>query len=303
MLRIRAQSFLPMPEAKCFIFYRLPVTLSKFRKLTNRNMWMKKTVLIFFFELFVCTSTTPDFLDVNLLDEVNTTSTGTQHHDTAPFSRSRIAQAENLQSVCIAWMAMPPYLLDESLPGNEDGSEIFKARKARDVANETVEDNQEEEERKTETNSVRKDPNIKGIFQEIVSKGLQICGRISPKNVSYTIKAKDLQQLDQTIVKREADLFMPVQGNEEDIYGGHTYVEVLKSPGVVFIVNKQQMLELSRKRVLQAMKETWPALVITLSSAGIAGLLIWALVSKLTKDILVKMLFAWLRERETCVVH
>ena len=300
MLRIRAQSFLPKPEAKYFIFYRLPVTLRKFRKLINRNMWTKTTVLVFLFEVLVCTSTTPDFLDVNLLDEVNTTS---MLHAAEPFIRSRIAQPENLQSVSIAWKAMPPYLLDESLSGNEDGSEIFKARKSRDVANETEEDNQEEEERKTETNSARRDPNIKGIFQEIVSKGLQICGRISPKNVSYTIKAKDLQQLDQTIVKREADLFMPVQGNEEDFYGGHTYVEVLKSPGVVFIVNKQQMLELSRKRVLQAMKETWPALVITLSLAGIAGLLIWALVSKLTKDILVKMLFALLRERQTCVVQ
>ena len=84
-------------------------------------------------------------------------------------------------------------------------------------------------------------------------------------------------------MKKEVDVAMPVLGSgAEELYGGHTYVEVLKSPGVVFIVNKQQTLELSRRRVLQAMKETWPVIVITLLMAGFAGLLVWGLVSAYT---------------------
>lgn len=114
---------------------------------------------------------------------------------------------------------------------------------------------------------------------------MQICGRINPENISYTKKANDLQQLDQKIVKKEADLAMPVHGIEDGFYGGHKYVEVLKSPGVVFIVNKQHTLEVSR--VLQAMKETWPVVVITMLLAGFAGLLIWGLVSKITEKILI----------------
>ena len=93
---------------------------------------------------------------MNLLDEVNSPSTGTRHDDAALFIRLRIAPPENLQSVSIAWMAMPPYLLDERLPGNEYGSEA-------------EEDNLDEEERKTETNLARRTGlNITGIFQEIV---------------------------------------------------------------------------------------------------------------------------------------
>ena len=70
-----------------------------------------------------------------------------------------------------------------------------------------------------------------------------------------------------------------MQGSEDGSYGGHTYVEVLKSPGVVFIVDKQQTLKHLRKRVLQAMKDTWPVIFLTLLLTGFAGILIWRLVS------------------------
>ena len=244
-------------------------------------MNMNTALFVFFFELSVCISATPDFLDVNLLDEVNTTSAETK------LSTWRVA-SRALQSASISWIAKPPYLLNDKLPGNEYTPGMLQSRKARGVAKESKDSNEESGVRTGKKNNfLRRDFNVKGIFQEIVSKGLQICGRINPENISYTKKANDLQQLDQKIVKKEADLAMPVHGIEDGFYGGHTYVEVLKSPGVVFIVNKQHTLEVSRKRVLQAMKETWPVVVITMLLAGFAGLLIWGLVSKITEKILI----------------
>ena len=146
-------------------------------------------------------------------------------------------------SVVISWMEKPPYVMFDEEQGPSPG---FK---------------------------------VKGIFQEIVYKGLQICTDIRLSEVNFAEKADNLRQLDETIVKKEADLALPVQGNEDGSYGGHTYVEVLKSPGVVFIVDKQQTLKHLRKRVLQAMKDTWPVIILTLLLAGFAGILIWGLVS------------------------
>ena len=145
--------------------------------------------------------------------------------------------------VVISWMEKPPYVMFESVQGSSPG---FR---------------------------------VKGIFQEVVSKGLQICVGIPVTKLNFTKNAGTLQQLDKTIVKKEADLALPVQGSEDGSYGGHTYVEVLKSPGVVFIVDKQQTLKHLRKRVLQAMKDTWPVIILTLLLAGFAGILIWGLVS------------------------
>ena len=145
--------------------------------------------------------------------------------------------------VVISWMEKPPYVMFESVQGSSPG---FR---------------------------------VKGIFQEVVSKGLQICVGIPVTKLNFTKNAGTLQQLDKTIVNKEADLALPVHGSEDGSYGGHTYVEVLKSPGVVFIVDKQQTLKHLRKRVLQAMKDTWPVIILTLLLAGFAGILIWGLVS------------------------
>lgn len=75
-------------------------------------MNMNTALFVFFFGLSVCISATPDFLDVNLLDEVNTTSAETK------LSTWRVA-SRALQSVSISWIAKPPYLLHDKLPGNE----------------------------------------------------------------------------------------------------------------------------------------------------------------------------------------
>ena len=224
-------------------------------------MRMKAELLVFVFSLAVCafvfSCPDPEYLGVNLLEKVNASTRRPCERGLSP-------------PVSISWLDKPPYIYEDKgpIPEQEAGK---LSRKAREVANES-EDNQEKPRLKSEEN-------FKGIFYEIVNKGLQICDVILPEGANYTTKAQDLQELDQSIVKKKADIAMPVLGSEDGKYGGYEYVEILKSPGVVFIVNKEQTRENSRNHVARAMKETWPVIVITLLLTGFAGLLVWGLVS------------------------
>ena len=214
------------------------------------KMWRATSLLVCVCSLGVCrVCADPDFLTVNLLDEVNTTSI---------VARGGIIH----QSVNIFWLNKPPYIYDEN-----------SARSGK---------NREKSSRKT-TNSTEeaqvRQKNVKGIFYEIINKGLQLCGVISLGGANFTMKAQDLQQLDQSIVNEKIDFAMPVHGSDDGKYGGYEYVEILKSPGVVFIVNREETKEHLRKQVAQAMKDTWPVIVITLLLTGFAGLIIWGLVS------------------------
>ena len=222
-------------------------------------MTLKTLLVVFLLVLSVGFSVSlKDFLAVSLLDEVQ---------DNRPVSPV---------SVVISWMEKPPYVMfdEEPLEKNENRPRLASSQpgEAMNATNDNSGINQE---------SVQGSSpgfRVKGILQEVVSKGLQICVEI-PVTKKFTKNAGTLQQLDKTIVNKEADLALPVQGSEDGSYGGHTYVEVLKSPGVVFIVDKQQTLKHLRKRVLQAMKDTWPVIILTLLLTGFAGILIWRLVS------------------------
>ena len=229
-------------------------------------MRLKTQLVVFLLVLSVGFSASlEEFLDVSLLDESQD-----NRRVSVPF-------LEPPDSVVISWMEKPPYVMfdEEPLEKSENRTRLASSQpgEAMNATNNNSGINQE---------SVQGSSpgfRVKGIFQEVVSKGLQICVRISVTKINFRKKAGNLQQLDKTIVNKEADLALPVQGSEDGSYGGHTYVEVLKSPGVVFIVDKQQTLRHLRKRVLQAMKDTWPVIILTLLLAGFAGILIWGLVS------------------------
>ncbi|CAH3142278.1 unnamed protein product [Pocillopora meandrina] len=68
---------------------------------------------------------------------------------------------------------------------------------------------------------------LKGIVYELFNKGLKICWVIEdPESMIYNTNAtEDLQQLDQTIVKKKADTAMPMQSNEGGKYSGYEYVQ------------------------------------------------------------------------------
>lgn len=236
-------------------------------------------LLVFIVSLAVCTAFDLEyFLEVNLLEKVNTTTRPTP--PVSPMSTMRTGghgRQDIRKSVSISWLDRPPYIYDEGGPETEHITEK-PSKRAEGVANESEHDEEKRELKSEESFSAQK-VNVRGIFYEIVNKGLQICHVIPPKVINYTTKAKDLQHLDQTIARKNADIAMPVHGSEDDKYGGYEYVEILKSPGVVFIVNKHQTLEHSRNRVLHALQDTWPVIVITLLLTGFAGFLVWGLVS------------------------
>ena len=223
-------------------------------------MKLKTLLVVFLLVLSVGFSVSvEDFLDVSLLDEDSVFS-------------------ESPDSVVISWMEKPPYVMfdEEPLEKNENRPRLASSQpgEAMNATNDNSGINQESVQ--GSSTGFR----VKGILQEVVSKGLHICIGIPVTKIKRKMKnAGTLQQLDKTIVNKEAHLALPVQGSEDGSYGGHTYVEVLKSPGVVFIVDKQQTLKHLRKRVLQAMKDTWPVIFLTLLLTGFAGILIWRLVS------------------------
>ena len=225
-------------------------------------MTLKTLLVIFLLVLSVGFSVSvEEFLDVSLLDELQENRCDPSFCVKPP--------------VVISWMEKPPYVMFDEEPLEKSENRTRLASSQPGEAMNATNDNSGINHESVQGSS----PGfrVKGIFQEIVSKGLHICTKIPLTEVAK--KADNLRELDKTIVNKEADLALPVQGSEDGSYGGHTYVEVLKSPGVVFIVNKQQTLKHLRKRVLQAMKDTWPVIILTLLLAGFAGILIWGLVS------------------------
>ena len=229
-------------------------------------MWIRTRLVVFLLVPSIAFSAESqiDFLGVSFLNE------------RLAFSIDE-PTPEPSASVVISWMEKPPYVMFDKEPLEKSENRTRLASSQPGEAMNATNDNSGINQESVQGSS----PGfrVKGIFQEVVSKGLQICVRIPVTKINFTKNAGTLQQLDKTIVNKEADLALPVQGSEDGSYGGHTYVEVLKSPGVVFIVDKQQTLKHLRKRVLQAMKDTWPVIILTLLLAGFAGILIWGLVS------------------------
>lgn len=217
-------------------------------------MWTTAFLLVCIYSLGVCrVCADPDFLEATLLQEINTTAD--------PLKADELA-------VSVAWMDRPPYIYDEKGPRTGKNSDKLPKK---------VTDSSEDDQVKGK--HVKGKDSIKGIFHEIINKGLQLCDVKFRGRANFTTKAQNLQQLDHSIVMKKADFAMPVHGSDDGKYGGYDYVEILKSPAVVFIVNREETKEHLRNQVAQAMKDTWPVVVITLLLTGFAGLIIWALVS------------------------
>ena len=229
-------------------------------------MWTTTSLLVCVCSLSVSrVCADPDFLKVNLLEEVDNPRIIHQSVNISRLNKHQLVNISRLnkrQSVNISWLNKPPYIYDEN---------SARFGKNREKLSEKTTNSTEEAQVKQE--------NVKGIFYEIINKGLQLCDVISRGGANFTMKAQDLQQLDQSIVNEKIDFAMPVHGSDDGKYGGYEYVEIVKSPGVVFIVNREETKEHLRKQVALAMKDTWPVIVITLLLTGFAGLIIWGLVS------------------------
>ena len=74
---------------------------------------------------------------------------------------------------------------------------------------------------------------------------------------------------------------MPIYGDMKDItFQNYPFYPVVESPGVVFIVKKEDSSN-AAQAVMEAVFQGWPVLLLTLIMAALSGIVVWALVSVL----------------------
>ena len=77
---------------------------------------------------------------------------------------------------------------------------------------------------------------------------------------------------------------MPIYGDMKDVkFQSHPFYPVVESPGVVFIVKKEDSSN-AAQAVMEAVFQGWPVLLLTLIMAALSGIVVWALVSKYTLE-------------------
>lgn len=81
---------------------------------------------------------------------------------------------------------------------------------------------------------------------------------------------------------------MPIYGDMKDVtFQSHPFYPVVESPGVVFIVKKEDSSN-AAEAVMEAVFQGWPVLLLTLIMAALSGIVVWALVSKYNLLLLLK---------------
>ena len=138
-------------------------------------MKLKTLLVVFLLVLSVGFSVSvEDFLDVSLLDE------------------DSVFVSESPDSVVISWMEKPPYVMfdEEPLEKNENRPRLASSQPGE--AMNATNDNSGINQKRVQGSS----PGfrVKGIFQEVVSKGLHICVGIPVTKLNFTKNAGTLQQ-------------------------------------------------------------------------------------------------------------
>ena len=83
---------------------------------------------------------------------------------------------------------------------------------------------------------------------------------------------------------------MPIYGDMKDVtFQSHPFYPVVESPGVVFIVKKEDSSN-AAQAVMEAVFQGWPVLLLTLIMAALSGIVVWALVSKCTLETYCRLL-------------
>ena len=157
--------------------------------------------VVFAFHPFLVAGYDIDFLSVSLLEKDNSTT---------------CQDKSNGNKIFITWLNRPPCIYNDRDSATERnhsrGVQPGGAEEKPAFANETK---------------------LKGIVHELFNKGLKICWVIEDsKSMIYNTNAtEDLQQLDQTIVKKKADTAMPMQRRRQIqrlwVRTGHEVAQVL----------------------------------------------------------------------------
>lgn len=134
-----------------------------------------------------------------------------------------------------------------------------------------------------------KDRNVVGIFPDILSKLVKECCEEQPSQDAedndkpcVQLNFTEVASNDSEVVKKHIGtngtvMSMPIYGDMKDVtFQGHPFYPVVESPGVVFIVKKEDSTN-AAKAVMDAVFQGWPVLLLTLIMAALSGIIIWAL--------------------------
>ncbi|KAJ7389256.1 hypothetical protein OS493_032724 [Desmophyllum pertusum] len=135
---------------------------------------------------------------------------------------------------------------------------------------------------------------VSGIFPDILKRLVTECCDRHPssnaqEDVTKCVKLNfsETASNDSEVVKKHINmngtvLSMPIYGDMKDVtFQNHPFYPVVESPGVVFIVKKEDSSN-AAQAVMEAVFQGWPVLLLTLIMAALSGIVVWALVSKCT---------------------
>lgn len=139
---------------------------------------------------------------------------------------------------------------------------------------------------------IYKDKNgvVSGIFPSVLKRLVSECCDRDPSSTDPNADIAECVKLnfsetasnDSEVVKKNINLngtvmSMPIYGDMKDVkFQSHPFYPVVESPGVVFIVKKEDSSN-AAQAVMEAVFQGWPVLLLTLIMAALSGIVVWAL--------------------------
>ena len=122
-----------------------------------------------------------------------------------------------------------------------------------------------------------------GIVFDYIADTFEDCCKDEVASVGIDYLDVDIESDSITTELREADVVFPVdEALEEDLTISeisYAFYDIVHSPGYVLIGRIDQYNRKVKGLVLKSLYDSWPIFVLTFLLTGIAGVLIWALVS------------------------
>jgi hypothetical protein len=119
---------------------------------------------------------------------------------------------------------------------------------------------------------------VLGIFPTVLDKLFkECCGQCV--NLSYAARPfNDSEEVKKNIGTNGSLVSLTVYGDMKDtLFQTNPFYPVVESPGVVFIVKKEDS-SAAATAVMKAVFQGWPVLLLTLIMAALSGIIVWALV-------------------------
>ncbi|EDO49510.1 predicted protein [Nematostella vectensis] len=117
---------------------------------------------------------------------------------------------------------------------------------------------------------------VEGIFPQVLRQLVDSCCGACV-NISYNKPANDSEEVKKHIGLNGTVISLPIYGEMKEIrFQDYPFYPVVESPGVVFIVKKEDS-SAAAEAVMNAVFQGWPVLLLTLIMAALSGIIVWAL--------------------------